>query len=457
MTYLKENIDMTYLKDMSYLLSQWEAKKRRLLMLTLVFAFLFQNGAAQSCLPEGIHFSSQEEIDNFLRDYPDCTSIQGKVLIKETLSGNITNLNGLQNIKQFEGRFEIHNNNALTNLKGLDNLEVLGDGLNLYYNLALESLEGLNSLRLVTGSLRISSHPKLVDLKSLTNLKQVSEDLSIASNPILFDLQGLGNLEKVGGYFILSANKNIRTLAGLEKLESVGQSVLIQDNERLKEFSGIGELQTIGLHLIIENNKKLNSAHGFNKLSSVNGNLIIVENKELFDLNAFINLKSINGLLQILNNLNLISLSGLDSIDHQSIKNLAILSSFDLYLCQVESICNYLANDENLFSIKTNAKGCSTKEEILNACANRGTGQNTNLSKNEFIFFPNPTSEWVRVIGPGANSADLRIMDRLGRVLLTQKMTTDVIDLKAFPSGVYFLELQTKTRVVTGRVVKLSL
>jgi hypothetical protein len=45
-----------------------------------------------TCLPEGINFTTQAQIDNFQTNYPGCTEIEGDVLI---LGSNITNLTGL--------------------------------------------------------------------------------------------------------------------------------------------------------------------------------------------------------------------------------------------------------------------------------------------------------------------------------------------------------------------------
>ena len=44
------------------------------------------------CLPEGITFTTQEEIDNFQSNYPGCNEIEGDVEIN---GDDITNLNGL--------------------------------------------------------------------------------------------------------------------------------------------------------------------------------------------------------------------------------------------------------------------------------------------------------------------------------------------------------------------------
>jgi len=60
--------------------------------ITINFFLLTVNIFSQPCLPEGITFSTQEQIDNFQTNYPNCTEIEGGVMI----TGNdITNLDGL--------------------------------------------------------------------------------------------------------------------------------------------------------------------------------------------------------------------------------------------------------------------------------------------------------------------------------------------------------------------------
>ena len=58
-------------------------------------ALFFFTTTAQSCLPEGIVFTNQSQIDQFQINYPNCTEIEGDVVIGFWLGTNITNLNGL--------------------------------------------------------------------------------------------------------------------------------------------------------------------------------------------------------------------------------------------------------------------------------------------------------------------------------------------------------------------------
>ncbi len=49
--------------------------------LLFIWLILLFAGAAQSCLPQGITFSTQNQIDSFPINYPNCTVIEGEVTI----------------------------------------------------------------------------------------------------------------------------------------------------------------------------------------------------------------------------------------------------------------------------------------------------------------------------------------------------------------------------------------
>ena len=71
----------------------------------VVALFLASSVSAQSCLPEGITFTTQTQIDSFLVNYPGCVEIEGNVTIK---GGNsIINLNVLSVLTSVGGNLTI--------------------------------------------------------------------------------------------------------------------------------------------------------------------------------------------------------------------------------------------------------------------------------------------------------------------------------------------------------------
>ena len=89
---------------------------------------------SSSCLPEGITFTTQEQIDNFQTNYPGCNEIEGNV----TINGiDISNLNGLNVVTSIGGSLLIFGNDILINLSGLNSLNIIGGGLRIHGNAAL--------------------------------------------------------------------------------------------------------------------------------------------------------------------------------------------------------------------------------------------------------------------------------------------------------------------------------
>ena len=50
---------------------------KKLIFLIVAVAINYAAVFSQGCLPEGITFTTQEQIDNFQINYPGCTEIEG--------------------------------------------------------------------------------------------------------------------------------------------------------------------------------------------------------------------------------------------------------------------------------------------------------------------------------------------------------------------------------------------
>lgn len=156
-----------------------------------------------ACLPDGITFSTQSEIDNFQVNYPGCTSIMGGVV---TISGSdITNLNGLSVLTSIVGILEIKECNNLTSLSGLDNLTSIGSILYIHLNSSLTGLSALNHLTSIGSALWIESNVSLSSITGLSNLTSINGTLNVDYNPALTSLSGLDNIDtaSISGYFVV--------------------------------------------------------------------------------------------------------------------------------------------------------------------------------------------------------------------------------------------------------------
>jgi hypothetical protein len=149
----------------------------------LLIVLLALNGAkAQNCLPSGITFNWQADIDNFQTNYPGCTKIGGNVTIS---SFDITNLNGLSVLTSIGGTLSIYVD-VLSSLSGLQNLTSIGGDLIIQNNDSLRNLAELEKLASV-GNIWLRYDHLLASLGGLDNVTISGGLIWIIDNDTLSD------------------------------------------------------------------------------------------------------------------------------------------------------------------------------------------------------------------------------------------------------------------------------
>ena len=178
---------------------------KKLILLLAVFLLLIHPSVSQSCLPDGITFTTQEQIDSFPINYPFCTEIEGSVLICGMDINNIDSLNQLSTIDR-DLSISLGDNTQLVFLTGLDNLDTIRGTLRFWSNDSLKSIQGLN------------------------NLVYIGEDLNIGPtayglpNYSLNDISGLSKLNHIEGYLLIDRNLVLKNIDGLSNLTYVGNT-----------------------------------------------------------------------------------------------------------------------------------------------------------------------------------------------------------------------------------------
>lgn len=387
--------------------------------LLIIFILIFSQitGLSQPCLPDGIEFNTQAEIDNFQTNYPNCTEIEGDVVIKGYWE-DLTNLNGLSVLTFIGGSLEI-------------------GFLHTWSNPSLTSLSGLENVTFIGGDLRFFRNPALTNLTGLDNLTSIGGNLWIACNPILTSLTGLDSVTSIGGDINITGNYDLNSLSGLENLTSVEGSLLIGGFMYYCNFNGY-----------------LTSLSGLDNVNSIGGNLEISINSSLTSLSGLENVSSIGGSLLIGNNA-LTSLSGLDNIDANSITNLVITGNTSLSTCEVQSICEYLVSPGGAIEIHNNATGCNSQEEVEEACVWIGV-PDINF-ESEFSIFPNPAKDILTISCKGGSKIeDIVIYDQIGQKVLAGLLLDNTIDVSSLPPGLYFIHVQVCDQIATMKVVKIK-
>jgi len=364
-------------------------KNLQVFISTLIAMFLCCILSAQC--PEGeINLTSQQQIDDFSINYPNCTEVEN-ITIRGY--GSINNLNGLSQITVVDGNMIIEFNYELTNLNGLSNVQtVSGDldigGLDRYChsqneicetvyrgNRELTDLAGLESLTSIGGTLFIIGNENLSSLTGLDNLETIG-GLNVHANDALTNFTGLDRLKTISGDFELFdiygdaedvlpnpsnyydnetvsralGSNTLISFAGLDSLTTIEGSLRIVDNNALTNLSGLETLTSVGGNLVIgqidfnsydfpggdqfyhelSGNDALINLLGLENLAFVGGKLQIIGNPNIVNCVGLQNLQTI-GELQVCENSVLTDLSGLEALTH-------IEGNLDLYYARIVDI-----------------------------------------------------------------------------------------------------------------------
>jgi len=426
---------------------------KRKFTLVIALIFIIQSIVlSQGCLPEGITFTTQAEIDSFQANYPNCTEIEGDVIISGT---DITNLSGLDVLTSFGADVSIWNNDLLENLSGLENITSLGGNLEIgdhFHggNPSMTSLSGLDNLASVEGHFYIKLNYELENLEALNNLNSIGGHLSIVRCDVLINLVGLENLNSIGDYIEIYKNASLINLYGLESLSNIGSDVRILENPILVNLIGLENITSIDRKLWIYHNDSLTNLIGLNNITAINENIEIAGNNSLYDLSGLDNLNSINGDIYIVNNNSITSLSGLDSIE--TVNYIYIDNNPSLSICDVEGICNYISNPNSQIHIENNSDGCNSKEEVEEACDEAGVVDT--YFESLVSIYPNPAKNEIFISSKnGVKIEEVSIYNHIGQKVLYKRENSTQIDISMLEQGIYIIELVSKELKVKKKLI----
>ncbi len=411
--------------------------KKYITILVILFGFIPLIVFSQSCFPDGITFSTQEEIDDFQTNNPNCTEIEGFVIISG--SDEINNLNGLNMLTSIGGKLRIYSCSILTSLEGLENITSIGGDLDIYFWPSGSSI--------------------LKDLRGLDNLQTIGGELNIQGTDSLNSLVGLENVTTIGGLLQISGNDALNNLMGLDNVTSIGEGIWIGENTVLDNLVGLENLTTIGGNIEVYTSS-MTSLAGLDNLVSIGGGIQITYSHSLISLSALSNLTSMGGYLEIYDNEALSSLSGLDNIAAESITDILISKNPSLSTCEVKSVCDYLSSPNGNTDISDNASGCNSQLEVKNAC---GLSTEDMEQFNTLIVYPNPFSSVITIeyILRQPEKVSLTIYNYLGEIIdvvnenQLQGKQQIKWDADEFADGIYCFLLLLGDQTVNGKMVKM--
>ncbi len=365
---------------------------------------------SQNCLPSGISFTSQADIDAFPSNYPNCVEIDGDVTIgyfQTCINGSgtstdINNLDSLYQLTSVHGNLIIALNSNLIDLTGLDGLINIDNHLRIFCNDNLISLNGLNNLVSVGGTTSIGNgsagfvgNAKLQNLIGLSNL--INPTLSIEENLSFKNFTGLNSASSLQTLIVKNCD-SLENFVGLENVITINSNFTLARNNSNFDFVGLNNLSSIGGNFFLDRNDHL-SFNGLNNLTEIEGGLDIFESQFITDLSGLSNLTtiesftlvfsnsltSLNGLnnwssfasptdlysntIDLFNNASLNDISAISFLDTTGLDDLQIVLNSTLSECDIDLVCNFLdANADNTL-ISDNMPGCDSNAEVESACS----------------------------------------------------------------------------------------
>lgn len=424
----------------------------RLILLFVSILFILNNGLAQPCLPDGITFSTQSQIDSFQIIYPNCHEIEGGVIIQ---GEDISNLNGLNTVNKIEGGLLIHDpfigNSQLTDLEGLNNLNSIGEFLIIASNSMLANLNGLENLESVNGYIQILWNNSLTNIANINSLTTVGEFIGIGENNSLENISGFNNLVTIGGLYI-EDNPVLKSISGLSILQEISGKFWIIGDKELLSISGFSKLNQIEEDFSIILCDSLSSVGDFDSLNYIGGDLTIDRINSLTTLTWLKNVISIGGKLKVQNNNSLTSLSGLENIEAGSISNLSIYNNPALSGCNIQSVCEYLSDPNGYINIYQNSTGCNSQIEVQETCDT--VGVESFHKESLLLLHPNPAKNEVFITSKNGLLIDkINFYNNVGQKVFSVKLIKDKIDISQLKQGIYFIEIETSQSIVRRKLI----
>jgi len=198
-------------------------------------------------------------------------------------------------------------------------------------------------------------------------------------------------------------------------------------------------------------NDALTSLEGLSNLSTIDGKLCIESNDTLTNLLGLNNLSTIGGVIFINSNMELINIEGLANINTETISGIYIIDNISLSFCNINSICQYIANTNNNLDIFYNAPSCNSAAEVEEACL---VSVESYYGENETSIYPNPSKNKLFLSSKnGVVINEVNIYNQLGQIVLHEHIINGCVNISTLENGIYFIELITDRILIRKKLI----
>ena len=450
-------------------------------------AFLCALGIKSQCPTESVVLDSQEAIDDFSSNYPNCTNFQETLIVEEGngLVDNLLGLGPLTYIKEFKVRFthlinfegldaletiealEVSNNIDLINFEGLESVQRVDiinvfdnptlsslsgfsglttvEHLNLFDNIQLSSLQSFGGLQFIE-SIRIAGN-QIQSLEGFENITTITEEIFI-SNEQLISLDAFSGLANFSGSLYFWNNSQLIDFSVFEQVTQL-ENLLVVACDQVQNLEGFASLEVVDDFFRFGFNPQLNTLSAFANLHSV-GSLDIYENALLESLEGLEQLTMIRDNVYLLDNPSLNDISALDQVQPFGLSEVVISRNPNLAVCDNAFICSVIFDPDIAEEIQSNANGCNSVPQVAVRCILADESMGDGLVNG---LYPNPVRHQFFVdLAPGVDLISVTIFQGDGRQVL--RADKPIMDLSFLPSGLYFAAIQTTYGSTVKKVVK---
>ena len=198
-------------------------------------------------------------------------------------------------------------------------------------------------------------------------------------------------------------------------------------------------------------NDALTSLEGLSNLSTIDGKLCIESNDTLTNLLGLNNLSTIGGVIFINSNMELINIEGLANINTETISSIYIIDNISLSFCNINSICQYIANTNNNLDIFYNAPSCNSAAEVEEACL---VSVESYYGENETSIYPNPSKNKLFLSSKnGVVINEVNIYNHLDQKVLHESAIGGSINISMLKNGIYVIELSTNRNIIRKKLI----
>ncbi len=189
-----------------------------------------------------LFYFSQSDVDDFVANYPNCTTINGIFRI----TGPVNDISSLDYISRVEGGFSI-DSTEVTEISNFNKLEYVKDRIVIQTNPLLLKVEGFNNM-LTLNHCVINNNLVLQEITGFNSLESVKASFYFQGNIELIRIEGFRNLKRIENVLSFYHNPKLYSIPDFNNLEFVGQQLQIV-NSAMTEISGFNNVDFIGSNI----------------------------------------------------------------------------------------------------------------------------------------------------------------------------------------------------------------